>query len=101
MEILFQPINRKKTGPKLACNAHMDTVGFGEGCFFNPIGGEVSDGKIYGRGAVDDKGQIVSQIMAAKAIIKSKLKLSGELVLCHVVEEEVQNVSRKGTVKML
>ena len=101
MEILFQPINRKKTGLILACNAHMDTVGFGEGWSFNPIGGEVSDEKIYGRGAVDDKGQIVSQIMAAKAIIKSKLKLSGELVLCHVVEEEVQNVSRKGTVKML
>ncbi|MBA7527010.1 N-formyl-4-amino-5-aminomethyl-2-methylpyrimidine deformylase [subsurface metagenome] len=91
----------KKSGPKLACNAHMDTVGFGEGWSFNPIGGEVSDRKIYGRGAVDDKGQIVSQIMAAKAIITSKLKLSGELVLCHVVEEEVQNVSRKGTVKML
>lgn len=91
----------KEDGLKLACNAHIDTVGFGEGWSFNPIGGEISDGKIYGRGAVDDKGQIVSQIMAAKAIIDSKCKLSGELVLCHVVEEEVQSVSRKGTVKMI
>lgn len=91
----------KKSGPKLACNAHMDTVGFGEGWSFNPIGGEISDGKIYGRGAIDDKGQIVAQIMSAKAIIDSKCELSGELVLCHVVEEEVQSVSRKGTVKMI
>ncbi len=88
-------------GPKLACNAHMDTVGFGEGWTFDPIGGEISDGRIYGRGAIDDKGQIVAQIMSAKAIIDSKCELSGELVLCHVVEEEVQNVSRKGTVKMI
>ncbi len=91
----------KKEGPKLACNTHMDTVGFGKGWSFNPIGGDISDGKIYGRGAADAKGQIVSQIMAAKAIIDSKCELSGELVLCHVVEEEVQDVSRKGTVKMI
>lgn len=91
----------KKSGPKLACNAHLDTVGIGEGWTFDPIGGEISDGRIYGRGAIDDKGQIVTQIIAAKAIIESKVELSGELVLCHVVEEEVQNVSRKGTVKML
>jgi acetylornithine deacetylase/succinyl-diaminopimelate desuccinylase family protein len=90
-----------KPGSTLACNAHMDTVGFGEGWSFNPLGGKISEGKIYGRGAVDDKGQIVSQIMAAKAIIESKVELSGELILCHVVEEEVQDVSRKGTVKMI
>ena len=91
----------EKPGPKLACNAHMDTVGFGEGWTFSPTGGEIVDGKIYGRGAMDDKGQIVPQIIAAKAIIDSGIELSGELVLCHVVEEEVQNVSRKGTVKMI
>jgi len=91
----------EKSGPKLACNAHMDTVGIGEGWTFDPLGGEISDGKMYGRGAIDDKGQIVPQIIAAKAIIESKVELSGELVLCHVIEEEVQDVSRKGTVKML
>ncbi len=90
-----------KSGPKLACNAHMDTVGFGEGWSFDPLGGKISDGKIYGRGAIDDKGQIVSQIMATQAIIKSGIELSGEIVLCHVVEEEVQDVARKGTVKMI
>lgn len=90
-----------KSGPKLACNAHMDTVGFGEGWTCSPTSGEIYDGKIYGRGAMDDKGQIVPQIIAAKAIINSGIELSGELVLCHVVEEEVQNVSRKGTVKMI
>ena len=91
----------KKPGPRLACNAHMDTVGFGEGWSFNPVGGEISEGKIYGRGAVDDKGQIVAQIMATKAMIESNVALSGELILCHVVEEEVQDVSRKGTVRMI
>ncbi len=88
-------------GIRLACNAHLDTVGVGEGWTVDPYGAEIKNGKIYGRGAVDDKGQIVPQIMAAKALIEAGIQIKGELVLCHVVEEEVQNVSRKGTVKML
>lgn len=88
-------------GIRLTCNAHLDTVGVGEGWTVDPYGAEIKNGKIYGRGAVDDKGQIVPQIMAAKALIEAGIPIKGELVLCHVVEEEVQNVSRKGTVKML
>jgi len=88
-------------GQRLACNAHMDTVGFGEGWTFDPTGGELHNGKIYGRGAIDDKGQIVAEILGAKAIIESGVTLDGELVLCHVVDEEVQDVSKKGTYRML
>ena len=91
----------RESGIKLACNAHLDTVGVGEGWTVDPYGAEIKDGKVYGRGAVDDKGQIVAQIMAAKALIDADIPIAGELVLCHVVDEEVPVIARKGTVKML
>ncbi|MFY9296142.1 MAG: M20/M25/M40 family metallo-hydrolase, partial [Caldicoprobacterales bacterium] len=36
--------------------AHLDVVPEGEGWTYPPFGGEIHDNKIYGRGAIDDKG---------------------------------------------
>ncbi len=50
---------------------HVDVVPEGEGWNLNPFGGEISDGKIYGRGATDDKGPIIASMYAMK-ILKEK-----------------------------
>lgn len=88
-------------GPVIILNAHMDTVGPGEGWTKDPFSGEIEDDRIYGRGASDDKGSLVAQLIGAKALIEANLPLKGEVILTFVVDEEVQNVESKGTVKLI
>lgn len=90
-----------KPGKRIAYNNHLDTVPVGEGWTKDPFGAEIIDGKMYGRGATDCKGGIAAQIIAAKALVDSGIPFAGEIALMYPVEEEVQNVSRKGTLKML
>lgn len=45
--------------------AHMDVVGVNRSEWTtDPFGGEVRDGAIYGRGAIDDKGMLAANLMA-------------------------------------
>ncbi|KYO63792.1 M20 family metallopeptidase [Thermovenabulum gondwanense] len=55
---------------------------------YNPFGGEVFDGKIYGRGACDTKGNLAASIIAAKAIKDSGISFPGKIILCIPVDEE-------------
>ena len=48
--------------------AHLDVVPEGSDWDFPPFGGQICDGKIYGRGAMDDKGPIVAAYYAMKAL---------------------------------
>lgn len=47
---------------------HLDVVSEGGGWTFDPFCGIVDDGKIYGRGAVDDKGPAIAVFYAMKAL---------------------------------
>lgn len=47
---------------------HVDIVPLGEGWDYDPLGCEVHDGKMYGRGVLDDKGPTIGAIYAMKAI---------------------------------
>jgi acetylornithine deacetylase/succinyl-diaminopimelate desuccinylase-like protein len=53
---------------------------------FEPV---VRDGKIYGRGSVDDKGQLYLHVKAAEAHMKAAGKLPVNLVMVFEGEEEV------------
>ncbi len=48
---------------------HLDVVPTGEGWQHDPFGGEVVDGRIYGRGAMDDKGPAMAAVYAMKDIL--------------------------------
>lgn len=56
--------------------SHLDVVPEGSGWTHDPYGGEIEDGKIYGRGAVDDKGALIAAFYACCAIKESGLKLN-------------------------
>ncbi len=75
--------------PSLIFNAHFDTVEAFNGWTKDPFGGEIIDGKIYGRGASDDKSSVTAEIFAAKALIDAGIKLNGKLILTAVVDEEL------------
>ena len=74
--------------PSLIIYSHMDTVEAFKGWTRNPFGGDLIDGKIYGRGACDDKACTTAQIFALKALINSNINLKGRLTLVSVIDEE-------------
>lgn len=77
--------------PVFCLDAHMDVVGVGEESrwTFPPFGGEVNDGKIYGRGAEDTKCHLAAQIIVFRAINEMGLKLKGDLILSSTVDDEI------------
>ena len=77
-------------GKCLVFHSHVDTVSVGDRTQwrFDPFGGEVHDGFIYGRGAGDDKSSVVAQVMALLALARSKVNLSGTLQVAIVSDEE-------------
>lgn len=70
---------------------HLDIVPEGTGWQFDPFGGEISDGKIYGRGAIDNKGPAISVLYAMKAIKDANVKLSKRVRLILGTNEESSN----------
>ncbi|MDR2634676.1 MAG: Sapep family Mn(2+)-dependent dipeptidase [Clostridiales bacterium] len=47
---------------------HLDTVPIGDGWTRSPLG-EIYDGKLYGRGVMDDKGPMLAALFAAKRLL--------------------------------
>ena len=74
--------------PVLHFNGHMDVVPVGPGWSTDPFGGEVRNGRIFGRGASDMKGGIAAQIFAIEAVRRAGLQLQGTVEQSGVVDEE-------------
>ncbi|AFM22534.1 dipeptidase, putative [Acetomicrobium mobile DSM 13181] len=70
---------------------HVDVVPAGTGWSVDPFGGEIKDGKIYGRGSIDDKGPTVAVLYALKAIKESNLAISKRIRLIVGADEETDN----------
>src|SRR5690606_5623997 len=49
----------------------------------------VADGRVYGRGAGDDKASVTAQIMAATALVRSGVPFRGTLIVNEVADEEI------------
>lgn len=60
--------------------SHLDVVPAGDGWTQDPFGGEIVDGKIYGRGTTDDKGPTIAVLYAMKAL-KEKTTLPARIRL--------------------
>lgn len=57
------------TGDEMvAVLGHLDVVPEGEGWHHPPYAAEIEGGRLYGRGAIDDKGPVVASLFALKAI---------------------------------
>jgi len=69
-------------------NSHVDVVEVGQGWTFDPFGGEVSDGKIYGRGTCDMKGGLATSIIAAEAFIAEFPDFHGAIEISGSAGEE-------------
>jgi len=76
------------TGPSLLLYGHMDTVPAYKGWTEDPFGGHTNDGKIFGRGACDDKACVTAEIFATKALLELGIKFEGSLTLISAIDEE-------------
>ena len=63
-------------GETVGVLCHVDVVPAGSGWSVPPFAGTVRDGRIYGRGALDDKGPTVASLYAAAAVLASGAPLS-------------------------
>jgi succinyl-diaminopimelate desuccinylase len=81
---------RRGAGPTVLYNAHVDVVPTGEESAWThpPFGAEIADGRVYGRGAGDDKASVTAQVMGAIALARSAAPLRGSLIVNVVGDEE-------------
>ncbi|UOA25443.1 acetylornithine deacetylase/succinyl-diaminopimelate desuccinylase family protein [Pseudosulfitobacter sp. DSM 107133] len=77
-----------QTGECIHFNSHTDVVEVGQGWTFDPFGGDISDGKIYGRGACDMKGGLAASIIAAEAFIEEHPNFQGAIEISGTADEE-------------
>ncbi len=78
----------RRPGPAVHFNSHIDVVPVGAGWTADPFGGEVKDGKLYGRGSCDMKGGLAASVVAVEALLESDLDLPGVLEISGTVDEE-------------
>ncbi len=83
-------VHRKysSAGPTIALNAHGDVVPPGEGWVHAPYGGEIEDGKIYGRAAAVSKCDFSTYAFAVRALESLGLPLKGGIDLLFTYDEE-------------
>ncbi|HRH90181.1 MAG TPA: ArgE/DapE family deacylase [Rubrivivax sp.] len=75
-------------GPTIALNAHGDVVPPGEGWTHDPYGGEVTDGKLYGRASAVSKSDFATYTFALRALESLGAKLKGGVELHFTYDEE-------------
>lgn len=88
-------------GKTLLLEAHTDVVTEGDWADWNytPFAAIIKEGKIYGRGACDTKGNLAAMVYAIKAILDSKTDFKGEIILCIPVDEEGMMLGIKHFIK--
>jgi succinyl-diaminopimelate desuccinylase len=69
-------------------NSHHDVVEVGHGWTTDPFGGELKDGRIYGRGTCDMKGGLAASVIAAEAFIAAFPDYSGAIEISATADEE-------------
>jgi len=82
--------NGKKNTDELMLMAHTDTVPIGDvsNWSFDPLSGEVKDGKVLGRGACDDKYAIAATLYIIKLLKEQGFEPNANLVFAAYCDEE-------------
>ena len=80
----------KGDGRSLLLNGHVDVVPPGAVAKWKhgPWSGDIEDGLLYGRGAVDMKAGLAAMILAVDCVQSAGLRLKGDVILESVVDEE-------------
>ncbi len=74
--------------PTLLVACHLDVVPAGDDWKRNPFEAWLENGRIYGRGSSDNKGQMASMMAVAKFLKENESRLKGQFILAGVADEE-------------
>jgi acetylornithine deacetylase/succinyl-diaminopimelate desuccinylase-like protein len=77
-------------GPSLALLSHTDVV-LADAADWerDPFGGELVDGHVWGRGALDMKGEVAASAVALAALAREGWRGTGDLIFIAAADEEV------------
>lgn len=77
-------------GRSLILNGHVDTVEVGDPAAWShaPLAGDVSGGRLYGRGSCDMKGGIVANLFALRALRLAGFQPAGDIFVQSTISEE-------------
>lgn len=78
----------RSPGETVHFNSHHDVVEVGRGWTVDPFGGELRDGRIYGRGTCDMKGGLAASIIAAEAFAEIVPDYAGAIEISGTADEE-------------
>lgn len=73
---------------KILFLSHMDVVPAGDDWDFDPFSGEIKNGFVYGRGALDCKDLMAAQAYAMLKLAKENTPLKGEVIFAATADEE-------------
>ncbi len=80
----------KDSDKRVLLTAHYDVVPAGEnGWPFPPFSGQIENGKIYGRGSLDDKGSLIALLEAVTALLQEAYEPPVDIWFAFGFDEEV------------
>ncbi|MER6257907.1 M20/M25/M40 family metallo-hydrolase [Streptomyces sp. NPDC001584] len=75
--------------PPLMLLGHADVVGAQPGGWSRPpFSGEVADGRVWGRGALDMKGQVAASLLIVQLLAAHRIRLNRDVLLVVTADEE-------------
>lgn len=80
--------SHKNTAKTVLLSPHLDTVPAGRNWKFDPFGGKIHEGKIYGRGATDCKCNLAVSLEAINSIIEDRLPINSNILFAATADEE-------------
>jgi len=81
---------KNPAGKPLLLSSHMDVVqAVAADWTFDPYSGEIADGYIYGRGALDDKGMGVMNLLTMLLLTRQGIELDRDVVTLYTCDEEI------------
>jgi putative selenium metabolism hydrolase len=83
--------------PPIHFNTHLDHVDVGDESTWShpPFAGEIADGSVWGRGAVDIKGPMAAQVHGIARLARSRSRPRGDVWVTAVVQEEIGGVGAR------
>ncbi|MFJ5772140.1 M20 family metallopeptidase [Psychrobacillus sp. NPDC093180] len=94
-------VDSGKPGKTLLFEGHTDVVTEGDkdAWTYDPFSAHVVDGRMYGRGTNDTKGNLACMITAVHSLLQDKEEFTGKIILCIPVDEEGLMIGIKHFIK--
>lgn len=103
--LLFTWKGSDESLPPMVLLAHLDTVPVEEWSLkswtADPFAGDIKDGFVWGRGAVDDKGSLIAILEAANALAAAAFKPRRTIIFAFGHDEEVSGASAAAMAQLL